>query len=83
MSAVAATVPSPARKARKPLTAERLKHITDALKRQLERSGRDAGSYRCVECRSRVDIAWRYDANNQIVGSTGTCRTAGCITWED
>lgn len=83
MNAVAATAPKPARKARKPLTPERLKHIKDALKRQLERSFRDEGSYRCVECRSRVEIAWRYDANNQIVGSTGKCRTAGCITWED
>lgn len=47
-------------------------------------SGRTGVAWRCFSCGGRVDITGRYDANHNLCGSVGQCRTPGCsIHWEE
>lgn len=51
--------------------------------RLAQRYSATSGSYRCTACRSRCTVKVEYDDAGNIVHSSGRCRTAGCIAWEE
>lgn len=62
---------------------KQLQVMKDSLLRQLRRKGTQGAAYRCRHCGSRIEVHLILDDNLKEIGSTGECRTPGCITWKE
>lgn len=51
--------------------------------KRAQRQQATSGSYRCTACKGRCDVEVTYTRVGTIQRSKGTCRTPGCIAWED